>query len=189
MSQDLMTVCTNSTDVQKYIQHFGRKINRVYPRLLDREDAENELWVAVFRAIRERFKPHMRLIPFAMNAVFSQYGSMIKRRGNVTRLMNERVDTDVEVTQIDRSYEEIEVNFTLDQIEHDLMMRAKAGRQYRYAFRTFGMLRNGATIRECCEKLEISKQYGYKLFHEIIRESGEKYQENTISTDQRTNDT
>ena len=179
MSQELMQACVDSRGVRKYVHYFGVKIQRLYPGLMDVEDAENELWAAVFRAISKRYTPEEPLIPFARHAVYSQYGTMINKRGNYGRLLNEGIDLnpDFMVDYDDPCYTEAENSFTLDQIREDLMECARASRQYRYAIQTFELMRNGATMRECCESLKISKNYGYKLLHEIIGGCGVKYHE------------
>lgn len=182
MSQELMQECIESKDIRKYIHHFGVKIHRVYPRLLDVEDSKNELWVAVFRAIRERYNSKIPLILFAKHAIFSQYGSMVKIRGNANRRRGERTTPEIEkIGYDDPCYNAVEVGFTLDQIEKDLEERASASRQYRYAVQVFGLLRNGVAFKDCCQRLRISKTYIYTIFHEIIRECSGKYREEAIS--------
>jgi AraC-like DNA-binding protein len=185
MSQVLMQKCVESEDIQKYIHHFGVKIHNVYPILLDIEDAQNELWLAVFRAINERYREEKSLIIFAKRAVFSRYGTMIKNDGNAARTMNEIAGKNLfysnKLTSHHSFCDRVETEFTLDQIEKDLNERASSSRQYRYAVKMMVLLRKGATFKDCCQRLHISKTYVYTIFHEIIRECGGKYREETIT--------
>lgn len=185
MSQVLMQRCVKSKDIQKYIHYFGVKIHKVYPGLLDVEDAKNELWVAVFRAINKRYRDEKSLITFAKRAVFSQYGSIIKKNGNAARLLNEQAAKNPfyysRLVSNHSFCDRVEAKFTLDQIEKDLNERASSSRQYRYAVKMMGLLRNGATFKDCCQRLHISKTYVYTIFHEIIRECSGKYREETIT--------
>jgi len=181
MSQALMQACIENRTIQKYVHHFAVKVHETYPRLLDVEDAKNDLWIAVFRAIQKRYTKQKPLIQFAKSAVFSQYGSMVKKRGNAARRLHESMDPDTELGLVEPFYLRIEANYTLDQIEKDLIERASASRQYRYAVITLRLLREGASIKECYEHLHISKYHGYKVFHEIIRKCSGKYRDESIT--------
>jgi AraC-like DNA-binding protein len=176
-----MQECVDNKEIRKYVHHFGVKIHKIYPKLMGVSDAKNELWVAVFRAIKERYNPKKPLIQFVRNAVFSQYGSFARERGNASRLLNERATSNIKVSYDDPSFDKINTTTNLERIKNDLEARASASRQYRYAVRIFGLLRQGVTIKECCQRLHISKPYGYRIFQEIICECGRKYREETIS--------
>jgi len=177
MSQALMQKCVDDEEVQKYVHHFGVKLHGIYPKLLEVEDAENELWLSVFRAVRERYEPEKPLILFAKRAVFSRYGSMFKPQKNNARLLNEHAISDTDAPYNDPSYNIIDAEFTLDQIEKDLRKHAATSRQYLLAMRTLKLLRRGVTIKECWQTLWISQKYGEKLLYHIIRESSRKYRE------------
>ena len=182
MSQALMQACIESKTIQKYVNHFAIKVHEIYPGLLDIDDAKNDLWEAVFRAVQRRYVKQKPLIQFAKRAVFSQYGSMVGEHGNAARRLHECMDSDVELCFYEPlTYLRIEANYTLDQIERDLMERASASRQYRYAVITLRLLREGASIKECHEYLHISKYHGYRIFHEIIRKCSGKYRDESIT--------
>jgi len=177
MSAALMQACVNNTSLQKYIHHLGVKIHLIYPRYLDVDDAKNDLWEAVFKAIRDRFSPEKPLIQFAKQAIFSCYGTMIGR-GNLTLLMNERVtNLDQGLSGcVDRSFEKIDALFTLDQIERDLEEEASRSRRYRLVIKTFRHLRTGITLKQIYERLSISSTHIYYL-RDLIQDFCVKYQE------------
>jgi len=175
MSAALMQMCVESISLQKYIFNLSRKIHSVYPRLLDVSDAENELWEAVFKAVKDRFKDDRPLIKFARQVCFSRFGTMIGR-GNKKRLWSETLDyfTYGDNACIDQSFNRIDMMFTLDQIEDDLKAYAKQSRQYQLAVRTFRCLRKGLTMKACREKLKIKKTHSYHL-RDLIRNMSRKY--------------
>ncbi len=183
MSQVLMQSCAENRDVQRYIHHYGFKLHRAFSDFLDVEDAENELWTAVFRAIHLRYVKQKPLLRFAKRAVFSWYGYMLQKYGKAAYDFHVygQGDPDLEIgTEVganDRMYTRVENKHTLDMIEQDLIARAKTSKQYRYAVREFRLLRSGATIKECCEYLEISSSYGNKLLYSMMRKCSNKYQD------------
>lgn len=178
MSAALMQACVNDTSLQKYVHYLSVKIHLIYPRFLDVDDAKNDLWEAVFKAIQDRFSPEKSLFHFAKRVLFSNYGTMIGR-GNLTLLMNERVtDSDHGLSgYVDRSFEKIESLFTLDQIEHDLEEEASRSRRYRLVIKTFRHLRTGITLKQIYDRLSISPSHVYHL-RDLMQDFCGKYQEN-----------
>lgn len=191
MSQFYET-CLGSRLLTGYIHHYAYKLHRQYPRLLEREDGEQELWSSVFRAIKLRYTPERPLIPFAKRAVFSHYGSMIRPCGTAARRLNERtVQLPVNcyapaksdcLIHLDKSYKISEANFTLDRIAEDLESRASAFRQYHLALQLFKMFRNGQdSMGDCCKRLNITSKYGSKIFNTILCGNSEKYLEGAVT--------
>lgn len=185
MSQKLMELCVKSRDVQRYVRHFANKLSSQFPSLLDFEDGENLLWLAVFRAVDKRYTPNKDLIQFAKRAVFSQYGSSVRLKSNESKRLNETALRDSNDYFIvgNREQEKVDAKFALDQIERDLKERAREGKHYVYARAVFELLRHDVTITQCCKRLKISRPYGYKLFYEIIQKTGDKYRESAISVE------
>lgn len=191
MSQNLMQMCLDHEELNKYVYHYAGKLKRLFPRLLEFEDAESELWLAIFKAISSRYNPDIALFLFAKRAVFSKYGSMIRWRSNAGRYMNEWVHSEDTVhfsRNYDSGYNEVDATFTLDQIEKDLKERTEVSQQYHLAVTIFQLLRKGNTVRQCCRVLKISDRQGYKIYNEIIwgyETYRDKYWEGTITRDWR----
>ena len=178
MSQELMQKCLDSETLQQCVRRFGYRLHHRYPTLLELEDAENDLWEAIFQAVQYRYSIFIPLIPFAVRAAYSRYGDMTLKRRNRARLLEEQMLTlkDTKLYE-DSCFEVVETGYTLDQIERSLKRRASESRQYQFAVRTLELMRKGETLTQSSQTLHVSKTYSYKIFDEVIRECSGKYHE------------
>lgn len=181
MSKLFMDQCVKNKELQRYVRHFAYKVKAIYPCYMDVEDAENELWFSLFRAISNRYDGKTSLFLFAKRSIFSKYGNLSKDRSNASKLMNETYSSTTPIPVIDTQYKLVEANYTLDQIEKDLKERQGESRQYTYAVAQFGYLREGKTMTEFCEDIGLSRSYGYFIFSNIIKKCAEKYHEEGIT--------
>jgi hypothetical protein len=190
MPQDLLKTCFENVEVQSDVQFLAWKLHRFHRQVMDTEDAENELWCAVFRAVRTRYKPPTPLIQFAKDVAYSRYGCLIRTHGNLQRQMNQRCFTIImgtatndggeEPRGIDRTYELIDARDVLRDIRESLQARARKSKQFRLATKVFDMMLEGSGLTEYSKRLHISVKYGWKLGQKI-REIGRELQENCIS--------
>ena len=181
-SMSLVDTCVQSNQIQAYITHFSRKLHIKYQQSMEVEDAKQELWYAILKAL-PRYRYEVKLVDFAKRAVFSHYGTMISDRGNKTKVMNARTSDleDHNPAGVDASYAIVDAQFTLEQIERDLATRAGKSRQYQVAIELMGLMKLGMSVRESCKTLKVSHQYGSKIFNNIIRKCGDKYKNRTIT--------
>jgi DNA-directed RNA polymerase specialized sigma24 family protein len=158
--------------------------------LLGLEDAEQELWLAVFRNIKTRYTKGQPLAAFVRRVVFSNYGRWLQVRTNKTKLLNEGLISlnkrsykrsipeetlEENVGYISADYSKVEDNYILDCIRADLSKRVNQSKRYQKAVRILDALRNGFSMKECCKRMHIHVNYGNKIFGEIIKECGQKY--------------
>ena len=151
MEKSLIEQCLDDTGLRVFIHRRAQEIAYSRPSHFDVEDAEQELWEALIRALPRYDAGVFSLHQFALSHVYSRYGCL-----STKRLKNaEALSYDPEFGQpsgvaypeifTDRSFELVDAQLTLDQIESTLKHEASKGRQFALALSSIQLQRQGYT--------------------------------------------
>ncbi len=177
MSSSVCTQVFENEDLKAFIGIQANKLARRFPHTMDKEDAEQELWEAVIKAL-PKYDDKTSFLVFAKSAAQSKYGHLIDGRyrklpfnESIMRFDPNSIDSDDPVYQgivqkyfaHDPGFEEIEVSDALDRIEKSLEAEAEKAAQYVVAFRWFRLLRKGYSTKEAAEELGVTTNYLYVI--------------------------
>lgn len=173
--------CVTSSRINRCVSVYARRLLRVYRRSSELGDLTNELWIAVFEAVEKRYHPGAVLEKIACDAVYSKYGHMLPHNGErvinkkkVHLIHNETTYLDETNSRIDSSYELIEAQCTLDQIEQSLNRRYAESRVYRIAVLQLRYFRRGYNETEFCKKTGTPRSTSDRVFSTVVQKEWEK---------------
>jgi DNA-directed RNA polymerase specialized sigma24 family protein len=182
MSSSINAEVFEDDDLKTFIGIQANKLARRFPSTLDREDAEQELWEAVIKAM-PKYDGSTTFLMFAKSAAQSKYGHLIDGRyrklpfnETFVRFDPNSIDSDDPVYQkivhkyfeYDEGFEAVEVSDALDRIEESLKVEAEKAAQYVIAFRWFRLLRRGFSTQEAATRLKVSTNYLYVIRNRIF---------------------
>jgi len=172
--------------LKNYVGYHAYKVARRFPNSMDREDAEQEIWEAIIKAMN-KYDGRKTPVETARSAAFSKYGHMIDGRLRKLPFNEKMAHYDQyahpqEFADHDPCYELVEANITLDRIEEILSTEANRPRQYRTAlkkanspklYRTaldwFRLMRKGYSAQESADELSIPVDYLYVIHRRVFK--------------------
>lgn len=177
MTQAVQEVLSDSS-LKGYVSYYAHKIARRFPNFMDKKDAEQDLWEAIFKAL-PRYDGRKPIGAYARAAVFSKYGHLIDKRLKKLKWYEyvyhyDKCENPVDLTYTDRCFETVEANITLDNIEKFLEEEAKTRKQYTVALNWFKLMRKGYSPQESAETLSVTVEYLWnirsRIFRKVVRD-------------------
>lgn len=157
--KSLIEKCLADDDLCRFIKIRARVASKVRPSTFEQEDAEQEMWEAILKHLPE-FDGSVTLHSFCLSKAFSKYGNMVNPKSNLAKYENSIDHTDdYTVGKLDNSYELINTNEVLDQVEEILQYESNKRKQYQIALSSIKLQRAGFTQSETADLIGISKPY------------------------------
>lgn len=160
MGKSHVEQCLSDIRLNRYIKYRASQVARIRPHTYDIDDASQELWLAIFKAL-PRYTGPEHLSDFASARVYSRYGQLIDSRRNHILDVYEKAyrDTVCNTPHFDKSFSLVEANLTLDHIEKILKEESKNGRQFNITLKFIQGKRKGLDIHTTAQSIGISVEY------------------------------
>lgn len=155
--------------VRNVVAFRACQITRRFPKTYDFEDAKQELWEAVVKAV-QKYDGTGEIVQYVTTEVYRKYGNFINQLEYKRAAWYESQTGFLDYPVEDDSFEKVNANCLLDQIESTLEKESKKSKQYQIALDWFKLLRKDVTIKEASKSLNISESYFYVLRHRIFKD-------------------
>lgn len=160
MSRALMERCLTDPVIGKAVRGFAYWVAHCRPNSMDREDAEQDIWEAIFKAL-PRYDGSKTLTEFALSVAYSKRGHMTSHRINHANYLNEDAlrytSEPVGFGSVDEGFSQADAVLTLDRIEEDILIESRRSHQFRIVLDSFRLLRTGMNQSQAARRLRTTR--------------------------------
>ena len=163
--QELM----KSKELKLTIGYRAHALWRRFPRTLEQEDIEQELWIAVIRAMNKQ-RNISDPVKVARDAVYSQYGTFLHAYSILKLEFYESISSigSTVMSESDTVELSVENQDLLDSLCRMLKQKSRDSQQFKHAYHWVRLSRDGLTTRECTAAIGISKAMMYRIINNFV---------------------
>ena len=171
--------------VQSMVINRAYILSQKFHKSLDFEDAKQNIWEAVIKAVN-RYNGMGELLYHVLTNIRYYYGNFVRHpeanrlewyeseisydfRGEIDESFVNEGNYDSFMGEIDESFEKVEANILLDNIEKTLKKESEKSVAYKLALDWFKLLRKDYTTKEASESLNVSVNYLNIIKYRILK--------------------